>query len=41
MKRFISKKQEELVVQFIDYFESNNIKYQITGGLAGNLYGSK
>jgi hypothetical protein len=41
MKRFISKKQEELVVQFIDYFESNNIKYQLTGGLAGNLYGSK
>lgn len=32
--------QQELILQFIDYFNNKNIKYQITGGLAGNLYGS-
>lgn len=40
MRTFITKKQEEVFLQFIEYFDGNHIKYQITGGLAGNLYGS-
>jgi len=40
MEKIISNKQEQLILQFIYYFDNNNIKYQITGGLAGNLYGS-
>lgn len=40
MKTFISINQQEVILQFIDYFNNKNIKYQITGGLAGNLYGS-
>lgn len=40
MKKLISKAQQELILQFADYFDNKSIKYQITGGLAGNFYGS-
>lgn len=37
----ILEKQLAAIRFMVDIFETNEISYQITGGLAGNIYGSK
>ncbi|MFY7666790.1 nucleotidyltransferase [Flavobacterium sp.] len=36
----ITNEKLEVVFRMIDFFQDRKIPYQITGGLAGNLYGS-
>lgn len=37
----ITNKKLKVIFRIIDFCHKKNIPYQITGGLAGNLYGSK
>jgi hypothetical protein len=37
----ITPKQLDVIVYFVDALKRANFAYQITGGLAGNIYGSK
>lgn len=36
----VTCKQLDVLFRLVEYFNINNISYQVTGGLAGNLYGS-
>ena len=37
----ITPKQLDVIVYFVDALKRANFSYQITGGLAGNIYGSR